>query len=211
MGIADDMKKFAHEIVSSYEHRIAAIGEIIDNTHRMLEEFSTSKNEMSGRLKKSLAAGESLRKKDFDIMMKDIIAGHEERQRQVKEMLRTYMEEQKDRASALKRALEEKKAIKAGEFKEMLRDIHAGQRKREEEITGVLRDFQKEHEEMTGSLRSLLAKRQGSRIEDFKGLLNSVRTRRKEQAGKIEAKKGGETALARIGIAVEEKINQLTN
>ncbi|MBI4823598.1 MAG: hypothetical protein HY805_05130 [Nitrospirae bacterium] len=211
MGIAEDMKKFAHEIVSSYEQRITAIGEIIDNTHRMLEGFRSNRNEMSIRLKESLALGESLRKKDFDIMMKDIIAGQEEKQRQVKEMLRTYMEEQKGMVSALKGALEEKRAIRASDFKEMLRDIYTKQKKREEEISGMLRDFREEHEEMTDFLQSLLSKRQGSRIEDFKGLLNTIRTRWKEQAEEIEVRKGGVTASAQIEIAVEERINQTNN
>ena len=69
MGIADDMKRLAKEIVSSYESRISEVGIIIDNTHRILEDFKTKRNEMSNQLKEILAKEESLRKKDFDSMM----------------------------------------------------------------------------------------------------------------------------------------------
>jgi len=67
MGIADDMKKLTKEVVFSYESRISEVGIIIDNTYRILEEFKTKRNEMNSELKETLAAGESLRKKDFTI------------------------------------------------------------------------------------------------------------------------------------------------
>jgi len=33
MGIADDMKRLAKEVVSSYESRISEVAIIVDNTH----------------------------------------------------------------------------------------------------------------------------------------------------------------------------------
>jgi len=181
MGIADDMKRVAKEIVSSYESRISAVGTIIDNTHQILEDFKNKRNEMSNQLKETLATGESLRKKDFDNMMKDILARQDEREKQVKELLKTYLEEQRDMAVALKNALAEGESIRISDFKTMLQDIQARQKEREEEISKMLKDFREEHEEMAQNLRSLLDKGERSRIEDFKEMLKGIRTRQKER------------------------------
>ena len=72
MGIAEDMKRVAQDIVSSYQSRVSTVATIIDNTHQILEDFKTRRNEMSNHLKETLAKEESLRKKDFDNMMKDV-------------------------------------------------------------------------------------------------------------------------------------------
>ena len=73
MNNAEDMRKLTEEIVSSYESRISAVCTIIDNTHQMLDDFREKRSAMSTQLRETLAKEDSLRKKDFDIMMKEIL------------------------------------------------------------------------------------------------------------------------------------------
>jgi len=158
MGIADDMKRLAKEVVSSYESRISEVGIIIDNTHRILGDFKTERNEMNNQLKETLAKEESLRKKDFDGMMEEILSHQDEREKQVRDLLRTFLEEQKEMAQTIKKNLSEGEKVRINDLKKMLQDIQARQRAREDEVSMMLKEFQKEYKEMAESLRSLLDK-----------------------------------------------------
>ena len=175
MGIAEDMKRIAEEIVSSYQSRISTVAMIIDNTHQLLEDYKNKRNEISNHLKETLARQESLRKKDFDYMMKDILSHQDEREKQVRDLLKTFFEEQKEIAQVIKRNLAEGEKVRISDFKNSLKDIQARQKVRENEVSVMLKEFQTEYKEMAESLRSLLDKREAIRIKDFKEMLNYIR------------------------------------
>ena len=177
MGIADDMKRLAKEVVSSYESRISEVAIIVDNTHCILEDFKSKRNEMSNQIKETLAKGESLRKKDFDSMMEEILSHQEGREKQVRDLLRTFLEEQKEMAQTIKKNLSEGEKVKINDFKKMLQDIQARQKAREDEVSVMLKEFQKEYKKMAESLRSLLDKGEAIRIKDFKEMLKNIRSR----------------------------------
>lgn len=206
MNIAHDMKELVHEMVSSYEDRIAAVGEIINNAHQSLEDLKVERRYMSSQLKESLAAGESLRKKDFDKMMRDILENQDEREEHVREVLKNYIEEQKETAGVLKSALEDRHSTRVAiNFKALLEDIQTKQKLTEKNVIGMLRDFREEHEEITGSLRSLLARREKTRLEDFKKTLDSIRKRQKEQAEQTRL------MLMKYRKELKEKTNSMLN
>ena len=188
MGIADDMKRLAKEIVSSYESRISEVGIIIDNTYRVLEDFKTKRNEMSNQIKETLAKGESLRKKDFDSMMEEILSHQEGREKQVRDLLRTFLEEQKEMAQTIKKNLSEGEKVRINDFKKMLQDIQARHKAREKEVSMMLKEFQKEHKEMAESLRSLLDKGEAIRIKDFKEMLKNIRSRQVKREEEVRKK-----------------------
>lgn len=175
MGIADDMKRVAEELVSSYQARISEVAMIIDDTNQILEDFKTKRNQMNDKLKESLARGESLRRKDFDAMMKDILASQDEREKEVKSLLRTFFEEQREIAELIRKSLTggDKKGI--NDFKKMLQDIQTRQRTRENEVSTALRQFQTEYKEMAESLRGLLDKGEAVQIKDFKEMVKNMR------------------------------------
>ena len=177
MGIADDMERLAKEVVSSYESSISTVGIIIDNTHRILEDFKTKRNEMSNQLKEILAKEESLRKKDFDSMMEEILSHQGEREKQARSLLRTFLEEQKEMAQTIKKNLSEGEKVRINDFKKMLQDIQTRQKAGENEVSMMLKEFQGEHKEMAESLRSLLDKGEAIRIKDFKEMLKNIRSR----------------------------------
>jgi len=185
MGIAEDMKKLAEEIVSSYKSQISAVGIIIDNVHHLLEDFKTERGEISNQLKETLAKGKSLRKKDFDNMMKDILSRQEEREKQVRDLLKAFLEEQKETAEIIKKNLAEGEKVRINDFKKMLQDIQAKQEARENEVTTTLKKFQKEYKEMAESLRNLLNKGEAIRVKDFKEMIKNIRSRQIERANEV--------------------------
>ena len=188
MAVVEDMKRVAEEIVSSYQSRISTVATIIDNTHQILDDFKIKRNEISNQLKETLARGESLRKKDFDNMMKDILSYQDEREKRVKELLKTFFEEQKEVAEIIKKSLTGAGKIRIDDFKKMLQDIQAKQRTRENEVSVMLKEFQTEYKEMAESLRSLLDKREAIRIRDFKDVMRNIRSRQIERAKEVRTR-----------------------
>ena len=143
---------------------------------------------MSNQLKETLAKEESLRKKDFDNMMGDILSHQDERQKDVKELLKTFFEEQKEIAEIIKKNLSEGQKVRINDFKKMLGDIQARQKTRENEVSVMLKEFQTEYKEMGESLRSLLDKGEAIRIKEFKEMLKNIRSRQVERAKKVRTR-----------------------
>jgi len=191
MGIAEDMKRLGMEIVSSYESRISAVAMSIDSTHRILEDFKIKRVEISNQLRETLAKEGSLRKKDFNEMMKDILSHQDEREKQVRDSLKTFLEEQKRIAEIIKKNLAEGKKVKINDFKKMLQDIQARQKTREDEVKTMLKEFRKEYEEMATSLHSLLDKAEAIRIKDFKETIKNIRSRQMERVKEVRARLNG--------------------
>ena len=188
MAVVEDMKRVAEEIVSSYQSRISTVATIIDDTHQILDDFKIKRNEISNQLKETLARGESLRKKDFDNMMEDILSHQDEREKRVKELLKTFFEEQKEVAEIIKKSLTGAEKIRIDDFKKMLQDIQAKQRTRENEVSVTLKEFQTEYKEMAESLHSLLDKREAMRIKDFKDVMGNIRSRQIERAKEVRTR-----------------------
>lgn len=193
MGITEDMKRVADEIVSSYQSRISEVAAIIDNTHQLLEDFKTKRNEMSNQLKETLAKEESLRKKDFDNMIGEILSHQDEREQQVKGLLKTFFEEQKEIAETIKKNLSEGQKVRINDFKKMLQDIQARQKARENEVSTTLKEFQEDYKETAESLRSLLNKGEAIRIKDFKEMLKQMRLRQVERKEEVKKRLDGFT------------------
>ena len=188
MGITSDIKKVAQEIVFSYQSKISTVGMIIDDTYKLLEDFKTKRNKMSDRLKETLAREESLRKTDFDNIMEDIFAHQGEREKEIKDLLKTFFEEQKEIAELIKKSLTGDTKIGIDDFKKMLQDIQARQRTRENEVSTALRQFQAEYKEMTESLSSLLNKGETIQIKDLKEMARKYPHKRE----RVNGLKGGE-------------------
>lgn len=197
MSTADDMRKLTGEIISSYEARIAAVCLIIDTTHQLLDDFKEKRLAMSLQLKETLAQGKSLRKKDFDTMMKDIMDAHEARESEARIVLKTYLEEQKQAAAAIRDNLAQ---TQRGDMKadadniqvsrKMLADIQASQQAREEEVRAMLLAFRNEHKLLAESLHSLLEKGAALRIRDVKVMLESMRAQRTQWRAEIKQAAG---------------------
>ena len=181
MGVTEDMRKVTEKIVSSYQARISTVAAIIDDAHQILEDFKTKRDEMSSQLKETLAKEEHLRKKDFDNTIEGIFSYQDEEEKQVRDLLKTFFEEQKEIAQTLKKNLMGGEKVKIDEFKKSLKDIQVRQKARENEVTVRLKEFQKEHKEMAEALRSLLNKGEAIHIKDFKKMVKDIRVRQTER------------------------------
>jgi len=197
--MADALKlKHAEEIISSYEERLQSINSIFDNTQTVLGEFQESfsntnheRETLKVQLRDTLAKNESLRKKDFDIMMNAILLSQDDREREVKSLLNSYLMEQKEMARQLredlgtfKDGLNKDNIDRINEFHGMLKDILREQEERKAEVTARLKMFQKEQSELSCTLGELLSKGNELRIRDLKTMLRQFEAQSKERAAR---------------------------
>jgi septal ring factor EnvC (AmiA/AmiB activator) len=198
MADALDLRRAAEEIISSYEERFQSINSIFDNTQMVLGEFQESisntnheRETLKVQLRDTLAKNESLRKKDFDLMMNAILLSQDDREREVRSLLSNYLMEQKDMARQLKEnlgsfkdGLNKDNIDRINEFRGMLKDILRKQEERKGEVTDKLKMFQKEQGELAHTLEELLSKGRELRIRDLKTMLRQFEAHSRERAAR---------------------------
>ena len=198
-------------IISSYEEKLQSISFIIDNTQMVLGEFQESmshakeeKEALNVRLRDILARNESLRKKDFDVMMNTILVSQDDGEREVRNLLHNYLDEQGEMARQLKGNLGTFKDDlnkddigRINEFRKMLKDILKKQEERKAEVAAKLRIFQKEQGELSRSLGELLSKGRDLRIKDLKAMLKQFEAQSRIRAAqRREREEGVQTMLS---------------
>lgn len=195
MKLKKNMKGITENILSSFEARIQSLGDIFDTTHLLLRGFEDSfldtkqeREKFSAELRENLAKNDSLRKKDFDNMMRSILATSEAREKEVRNLLDSYLNEQKEMARALRENLsKDKEALGKGEagrikeFRAMIKELLSRQEERKEEVTANLKEFQLEQHEMAKRLKDLLAKGSQLCIKDLKVMLKEFKAQREER------------------------------
>ncbi|MDP2960593.1 MAG: hypothetical protein Q8N71_04130, partial [candidate division Zixibacteria bacterium] len=62
----------SQEIINLYDRIVDRVVTLKEETRQTVEGFKEEQNELREKLKEQLAKGESLRKKDFDLLIKDI-------------------------------------------------------------------------------------------------------------------------------------------
>lgn len=148
-----NLKDLARDIVVSYDARVKIVGEIIEDTHQMMSGFKERRDDMSMELQEVLAKCESLRKKDFDRMMANIIATQNRREEQVKKMLEDFRREEEMVAEKLKSLLKKGEKIRIKDFKKMMLDIKQEQERR---VMGTGESIAKQVQEMQKEVHAML-------------------------------------------------------
>lgn len=143
-----DLKDLARDIIAAHDTRVKIVSEIIEDTHLMMANFKTKREQMADELQKLLAKGESLRKKDFERMMLDIMDAHAKREEGVKKMLEDFRQEEEEVQGKLRNLLTKGEEVRIKDFKKMMAEIRQGQEKRiraaNESVTDQLQKMQEE-------------------------------------------------------------------
>ena len=107
------------EVRNLLNHYLIEQKQIARSLHKNLEKF-----------KNSLAKGEARRVKEFQEMIKEILANQDERKDEVTFRLKEFKKEQKVLASRLKKLLAKGKELRIKDFKSMLQEFKARYRER---------------------------------------------------------------------------------
>jgi hypothetical protein len=181
------------ELITSYETRIATIEEVMTRAYQataapdgLLDLLDEKREQLKTDLQKALARRCSLRKKDFDALLKKVLADSNkkrqaiiEERRQVREQVAQYLEEHKQLANYLHRQLIKLagETTDRGALNEMLAVIGTRYEDTGQRLFAMLREFQahlesfrREQEEINNHLQRLADRGESLRIEDLRQL-----------------------------------------
>ena len=200
-----DLNKAVEDIVSSYEAKIEKIDSFFETTHLILSEFQDpllntkeERGQVNGQLQNLLAKNEHLRRTDFNRMMQGILAIQVEKEKEIRNLINSFLTEQnqmiillRDNFIKIKDAMAKGKGIKVKESQRTMAKILAQQDKRKLEVSLKLKEFQKEQQEMTKRLFELLSKGRELRIKDLKSMLREFQVEHKDRLAQQEERKVG--------------------
>jgi len=199
-----ELKSIVESMISSYESRIDSIGSISDTAYLMLTDFQKSildtkeeREKANSELRDSLAKNGNLRKKDFDSMMQNILNPQNEKEKEVRNLLGDYLNDQKEMANALKdNFVKIKDALAKGEIKKIkgllgvIKELMGEQDRKKEDLALKLKELQWEQEDVVTEVRALLVKGRQLQIRDLKEMLAQIRHKREERIAQgLERKK----------------------
>ena len=148
-----DMKEIILDLVTSYENKVTAVEAFIDVAYRVVRESDgdlsktcRERKDISNRLREILARNCSLRKRDFETIMRGVLLAFEEKrawleeeQERVEERLRHYLSKEKERTALMRERLLESNTRK--DLEQTLKEICMEQENEAEHVLGLLRDF----------------------------------------------------------------------
>lgn len=187
--------QIVQDMITTQEARLQSLGETIDSFclihDRFQEDIFQTKEErekVKTELREILAQGEHLRRKDFDHTMQGVKTAQEERERDVKTLLKTYIQGQQAMAQRLRDTLKSfRECLTQGEVQRirecraLIQEIISQQEERKCEVASKLQEFHNEQLALTQRLKDLLAKGRELRIKDLKEMLNEFNAQRQKR------------------------------
>lgn len=141
-------KNMVAAITLAYAARIKIVKDIVEDTRNLLKYFKERREKMAVELRETLAKCKSLRKKDFDRMMADILEHQNRREEEVRVMLESFHNGEEAIVEKLKKILEKGEMISIRDVRKTLRNIRQMQEKNIKEhtepIEGKMTEMQKE-------------------------------------------------------------------
>jgi len=168
---SEELRNTIEVILDSYKARVRVAESIIEDTNNVLNAFADKREVMSDTLKGALAKVASLRKKDFDKMMEEIIERQVQKEEYVKEVLGDFIEGERSVVNRLEKLLEKGNGVQIKDFKNILYKIKQdheakvketgnlvseGLLKMQNEASVMLASFQKLREGMTSEWQKVI-------------------------------------------------------
>lgn len=191
----NDMNDFVEDLVISYEARLNKMGSIFSTTeaisessnhlfndfHNSIQDLRDERGKLNFNLRETLAKNGSLRRKDYDRLMKQILMFLEEKESEAEEHFCNYIEGQKLMAKTIKTGLldisearSKNTSNKIKEFKQGLESISREQETRKDFVMKQFLSFQEIHNNVTNKFNGLLKNIEEVRVKDIKIVINEL-------------------------------------
>ncbi len=191
----EEMNSIVNDEISIYEDEIQNVSSAFDVAHELIDDFQNSyldvkqeSDKINVALRENFAKNNSLRRKDFNNMVKDILSIQEEQEKEIRDLLKVYLNEQKELMHSLienlgkfKNACIKQESTEIKELHILISQIILKQEKRKDEVTSKLKEFQKEQQNVAQKFKELLAKGNDLRIKEFKSMLKVFKNQREER------------------------------
>lgn len=211
------MKDLMCDLIILYEHRISMVEELITTAHdamvvsnESLDKMDREREGLRANLQETLARNCSLRRKDFNRLIDKVLSDSERKREEIdqerkraREMLKEYLDQQKELAASLRERLIEfsqKKADKSG-LEALIGSIRAAYQDKGGQAFAALRELQRrlevflrEQEEMNRRLERLVDGGKSLKIEDLRQI-EAARAREDRRAESELRREGVERLL----------------
>jgi len=188
MGERKDLISLAEGIIDSYQVRVKRVGTLMMEATEALKNQQLKQQELITMLRDILAKCKSLRKRDFDISMEDILTQRWEGEKEVIRVVDDFKRWGETKVAELRNFFSNaSKPLTTKDFAEIKEIILFRQEEREKGAAEVLREFHREQEELNTALQKLASKGEMVRIKDFKSMIKALQVQRKERESEIGA------------------------
>jgi len=181
VGTGEDLRALANSIIDSYEMRVSTVNGLMDQAYHFLKSFQMELEDMIVRLRNNLAKAESLRKKDFDRMIKDVIERRLQTEQEAKQSLKLFRKEEEEIIGRLREIVLGGSSSSLEDMDAIKEDISLRQKEREKNIIRALKRLQIEQEELRVALKNLLAKEEAVKVKDVRIMINSLRAQQSDR------------------------------
>ena len=175
MSAESDVKELAVSIIYSYEMRVSTVTTLMTQANNLLKSFQIEMEDMITQLRDNLAKSESLRKKDFDIMMRTMVDRMREIEQEEQNRFIQFQMEESEMIGRFRRLVSGESLVVTEDMKTLREEVHTRQKERERCIVNGLKQFQIAHEEFRSGVKILLLKGDGVRIKDLKQMLRTIK------------------------------------
>jgi len=197
MGIADSMKEITEDIITSYDVRVKAVGDLAADTHKTLKGFSSERKKMGKEQAETLSNFVNDLTRNVGNMLKGFqknhkqMSGEQEKSladfvadltKNVGNMMKGIRKAHKEMAGNLKESLEKGETDRLKSFKVMMGDIDKGIKDIETYVTNKLKEFSDAHADMSEELKKDLAKYVSGIVSGTKKLLSEYGSDMKKAA-----------------------------
>lgn len=175
MSAESDVKELAVSIIDSYEMRVSTVTTLMTQANNLLKSFQIEMEDMIAQLRDNLAKSESLRKKDFDIMMQTMVDRMRELEQEEQNRFIQFQLEESEMIVRFRRLVSGESLVVTEDMETLREDVHTRQKERERCIVNGLKQFQIAQEEFRSGVKILLLKGDGVRIKDLKQMLRTIK------------------------------------
>lgn len=106
MAVSNEMQSMTEGILSSFEAGIGAVELLIEKGLGTLDEYQRGQVAIREDLRERLALAGNLRRKDFDGLVEKILAFQAQREKDLKELVQTFLAAQKALVGRLRKSLQ---------------------------------------------------------------------------------------------------------
>jgi len=185
VGTGEDLRALANSIIDSYEMRVSTVNGLMDQAYHFLKSFQMELEDMIVRLRDNLAKAESLRKKDFDRMISDVIERRNQTEQEAKQGLKLFQEQEEEMIGRLRKIVLGGSNSTLQDMEAIKEDISRRQKEREKNIIKALKRLQIEQEELRVALKNLLAKAETVKVKDFRVMIKSLRVQQSDRDAEL--------------------------
>lgn len=180
MGTGEELRQLAESIIDSYEGRVKTVCALMAQAHEVLVTYRSDLAAMVVEVRSNLAASRSLRRKDFDAMVGDVLDRHHRIETEAAGHLIRFRTEEEEVIERLRHIISNGCATPLEDVEFIREEILSRQKERELEVIGILKRFQVEQVELKIGLRKLLDKGDEVKVKDLKTMLKAIRAQQSE-------------------------------